>query len=283
MASKVTVPYLLEQKRRGEKFTMLTAYDYPTALALDDAGIDAILIGDSVGMVVLGYDSTLPVTMDDILHHTKPVVRAAKRALVVSDMPFMSFQISKPEAKRNAGRLLAEGGAAAVKVEGGEEIAGTVRAIVDMGVPVMGHIGLTPQSVNVFGGYGLQANAVGDAMRLIADAEALEQAGCFSIVLEKVPAEVAREVTQRVSIPTIGIGAGPHCDGQVLVVQDLLGLYEKFVPKFSKQYAELGKAIREAAGAYIREVKSGAFPAPEQSFPADPEVAKAIEGLSKER
>jgi len=279
MNKKVTVPYLIEQKRSGGKFTMLTAYDYPTAKALDEAGIDILLIGDSVGMVVLGYDSTLPVTMEDMIHHTKPVARATERALVVSDMPFMSFQISAKEAMRNAGRFVAEAGAEAVKVEGGEEIARTVSRIVGMGVPVMGHLGLTPQSVHQFGGYSLQAKNVEDAKKLIKDAKILEEAGCFSIVLEKVPAQIARIVTESVSIPTIGIGAGPDCDGQVLVVQDLLGLYEKFVPKFSKQYAHLGAEIRKAAGQYAKEVKAGEFPTQEHSFNADDSVLKALQDM----
>ncbi len=276
MTDRVTVPYLIERKQRGEKLTMLTAYDYPTARALDEAGIDILLIGDSVGMVVLGYDSTLPVTVDDILHHTRPVVRAAERAMVISDMPFLSFQISDEEAMRNAGRMVQEGGAHAVKVEGGLKVAATVKRIVDMGIPVMGHLGLTPQSVHQFGGYSLQANTVEEAQRLIDDAKALEDAGCFAIVLEKVPAQLAKIVTERLSIAIIGIGAGPDCDGQVLVVQDLLGLYEKFVPKFSKQYAQLGHEIRKATRKYIDEVKAGAFPSADHSYTADSKVIKAL-------
>lgn len=281
MSKKVTIPYLMEQKRSGNKFTMLTAYDYPTAKALDESGVDILLIGDSVGMVVLGYENTLPVTMEDIIHHTKPVVRAAERAMVVSDMPFMSFQISSKEAMRNAGRFLAEAGAQAVKVEGGDEIAKTVSKIVGMGVPVMGHLGLTPQSIHQLGGYSLQANAVDDAKKLIREAKTLEEAGCFSIVLEKVPAQIAGMVTRSIGIPTIGIGAGPDCDGQVLVVQDLLGLYEKFVPKFSKQYAHLGDEIRKAAAQYVKEVKAGEFPAAEHSFDADEKVLKSLQEMEE--
>jgi 3-methyl-2-oxobutanoate hydroxymethyltransferase len=273
---KVTVSYLREAKTNGTKLTMVTGYDYPTAAALDAAGVDMILIGDSLGMVVLGYDSTIPVTMEDMLHHTKPVVRAAKRAMVVSDMPFMSYQISKKEALRNAGRFLQEAGADAVKLEGGAEVAKTVRALVDAGIPVIGHLGLTPQSINVFGGYGLRAKGLAEAEKLLADTKALELAGASAVVLEKVPTEVAAYVTHNVGIPTIGIGAGPDCDGQVLVMHDVVGLYEKFVPKFAKQYAKIGPIIRQAFEDYVTEVKSGAFPAAEYSFPAEPEVAQAL-------
>jgi len=276
VANKVTVNYLKEAKNTGEKLTMLTAYDFPTAAALDAAGIDMILVGDSLGMVVLGYDSTIPVTMDDMIHHTKPVVRAAERAMVIGDMPFMSYQISRKEAMRNAGRFLQEAGADAVKLEGGEEIAKTVAGIVGMGVPVIGHLGLTPQMVNVFGGYGLQAKGVEAAKKLVADAVALEKAGASAVVLEKIPAPVAKAVTEAVGIPTIGIGAGPDCDGQVLVTHDVLGLFEKFTPKFSKRYAEFGAAMRQAFEAYVNDVKTGAFPAEEHSFPADTAVVEAL-------
>lgn len=281
MAEKVTVNYLKEAKNTGEKLTMLTAYDFPTAAALDAAGIDMILVGDSLGMVVLGYDSTIPVTMDEMIHHTKPVARAVQRAMVIGDMPFMSYQISKREAMRNAGRFLQEAGADAVKLEGGEEIAKTAAAIVEMGVPVIGHLGLTPQSVNVFGGYGLQAKGVETAKKLIADALVLEKAGCCAVVLEKIPAPVAKEVTGAVGIPTIGIGAGPDCDGQVLVTHDVLGLFEKFTPKFCKKYAEFGAEMRSAFEAYVKDVKDGSFPAEEHSFPADPAVVEALAKSAK--
>lgn len=274
--SKVTVPDLLEMKAKGEKITMLTAYDYITAAAIDEAGIDIILVGDSLGMVVLGYDNTLAVTMEDMLHHTRPVARAARRAMVVGDMPFMSFQVSAEEAMRNAGRFVQEAGAEAVKLEGGEEVAETTRRIVDMGVPVMGHLGLTPQSVHQLGGFKLQAKTIEEAKKLIKDARILEEAGCFSIVLEKVPAQVAKIVTESVSIPTIGIGAGVFCDGQVLVTPDLLGLYEKFVPKFVKQYVRLGPTIKTAFRDYVKEVREGKFPAEEHSFFASEEVIQAL-------
>ena len=273
---KVTVSYLRDAKANGTKLTMLTAYDYPTAAAMDAAGVDMILVGDSLGMVVLGYDSTLPVTMEDMIHHTKPVVRAARRAMVVADMPFMSYQISKKEAMRNAGRFMQEAGADAVKLEGGAEVAKTVRALVDAGIPVIGHLGLTPQSINVFGGYGLRAKGLAEAEKLLADTKALELAGASAVVLEKVPTEVAAYVTQNIGIPTIGIGAGPGCDGQVLVMHDVVGLYEKFVPKFAKQYAKIGPIIRKAFEDYVIEVKSGAFPSAEYSFPAEAEVVQAL-------
>jgi 3-methyl-2-oxobutanoate hydroxymethyltransferase len=279
-AKKVTVNYLKEAKKSKQKLTMLTAYDYPMAAAADAAGVDMLLVGDSLAMVVLGYEDTLSVTMDDMIHHTKPVARAAKRALVIGDMPFMSYQIDKKEAMRNAGRFIQEGGAGAVKLEGGEEITGTVKAIVDIGVPVIGHLGLTPQSVNVFGGYGLQAKGINEAKKLITDAQALEEAGASAIVLEKVPAPVAKAVTAAVAIPTIGIGAGPDCDGQVLVAHDLLGLFTGFTPKFAKRYAELGQEMKKAFDVYVAEVKSGKFPAAEHSFPADPEVVAALKTKS---
>jgi 3-methyl-2-oxobutanoate hydroxymethyltransferase len=283
VADKVTVNYLKEAKAKGEKLTMLTAYDFPTAAAIDAAGVDMILVGDSLGMVVLGYDSTIPVTMDDMIHHTKPVVRAVKRAMVIGDMPFMSYQVSRKEAMRNAGRFLQEAGADAVKLEGGEEIAKTAAAIVGMGVPVIGHLGLTPQSINVFGGYGLRAKGVEAAERLIADAVALEKAGCCAVVLEKIPAPVAKVVTGTISIPTISIGAGPDCDGQVLVTHDVLGLFEKFTPKFAKRYAEFGAEMRTAFEAYVKEVKNGSFPDEKHSFPADPAVVKALAKSAKSK
>lgn len=270
MVARVTTNFLNEAKRTGEKITMLTAYDYPTAAAMDEAGIDMILIGDSLGMAVLGYDSTIPVTMDDMVHHTKPVVRATKRAMVIADMPFMSYNVSKKEALHNAGRLMQEGGADGVKLEGGTEVAKVVRMMVDAGVPVVGHLGLTPQSVNVFGGYGLRAKGEAEAEKLLADAKALELAGACAVVLEKIPAELAKRVTESLSIPTIGIGAGPDCDGQVLVVVDILGMFEKFTPKFSKKYAEIGAEMKKAFAQYNDEVKGGVFPAEEHTFHAEP-------------
>jgi 3-methyl-2-oxobutanoate hydroxymethyltransferase len=270
LTAKVTVNFLNEAKRKGEKITMLTAYDFPTAAAMDGAGIDMILIGDSLGMAVLGYDSTIPVTMDDMVHHTKPVVRATKRAMVIADMPFMSYHVSKKEALHNAGRLMQEGGADGVKLEGGVEVAKAVRKMVDAGIPVVGHLGLTPQSVNVFGGYGLRAKGEEEADKLLADALALQEAGACAVVLEKIPTELAKKVTEALAIPTIGIGAGPDCDGQVLVVHDLLGIFEKFTPKFCKKYAQIGPEMKRAFAEYAEEVKSGVFPAEEHTFHVEP-------------
>jgi len=257
---RVTAPILKEMKSRGEKITALTAYDYPTARLLDEAGIDIAMVGDSVGMVVLGFDSTLPVTMDIMIHHTAAVARAVKRALVVADMPFMSWHASTDDAVRNAGRFLQEAGAQAVKIEGGAPVAETVRHITDLGIPVMGHLGMTPQSVHQFGGYRMQGREEAAALRIEEDAKMLQDAGIFALVLELVPADLARRITQDLSIPTIGIGAGPDCDGQVQVVHDILGLYDKFVPKHAKQYAKLWDAIREALSSYAAEVRSGTFP-----------------------
>ena len=257
---RVTAPILKEMKSRGEKITALTAYDYPTARLLDEAGIDIAMVGDSVGMVVLGFDSTLPVTMDIMIHHTAAVARAVKRALVVADMPFMSWHASTDNAVRNAGRFLQEAGAQAVKIEGGAPVAETVRHITNLGIPVMGHLGMTPQSVHQFGGYRMQGREEAAALRIEEDAKMLQDAGIFALVLELVPADLARRITQDLSIPTIGIGAGPDCDGQVQVVHDILGLYDKFVPKHAKQYAKLWDAIREALSSYAAEVRSGTFP-----------------------
>ncbi len=262
---RVRVPDLKEKKRRGEKIAVLTAYDAAMAHLLDRAGIDVLLVGDSLGMVVLGYETTIPVTLDAIVHHTSAVTRGASRALVVADMPFLTYQVSVAEAVRNAGRLIQEGGAAGVKIEGGEPVLDVARRLVEIGIPVMGHLGLTPQSVHRFGGFRQQARLERDAEKLIADARALEQAGVFSIVLESIPAEVARAVTSTLEIPTIGIGAGPHCDGQVLVSYDAFGLHDGPVPPFVKQYARLGEQITAAAQAYAGEVRDGAFPAAEQA------------------
>ncbi|HBT46479.1 MAG TPA: 3-methyl-2-oxobutanoate hydroxymethyltransferase [Peptococcaceae bacterium] len=263
---KVTVLKLKEMKERGEKITMLTAYDYPSALTADRAGIDVILVGDSLGMVVLGFESTLPVTMEDMLHHTKAVMRARPSALVVADMPFLSYQVSVAEAVRNAGRLVQEGGAEAVKLEGGRPVADRVKAIVEAGIPVMGHLGLTPQAANQLGGFRVQGRDEETAARLVEEAELLQEAGAFSIVLECVPVDLARTITRRLRIPTIGIGAGPHCDGQVLVYHDVLGLFDRFQPKFVKRYARLGEEIVAALQQYCREVRQGIFPGEEHSY-----------------
>lgn len=262
----VTTLDLLKKKQKGEKITILTAYDYSTAKLIDEASVDVIMVGDSLGMVVLGYDSTLPVTMEDMLHHTRAVVRGVNRAMVVGDMPFLSYQINVEEAVENAGRFLQEAGAHAVKLEGGRPMVETISRIVDVGIPVMGHLGMTPQSVHKFGGFRLQGKTESDAERIFNDAKALEQAGVFAIVLELVPTELAKRITEAVSVPTIGIGAGPHCDGQVLVTNDLLGLYGEFHPKHAKKYANLSDVMLEAFKSYVEEVKAGKFPGPEHSF-----------------
>ena len=266
---KVTTAVFRQKKERGEPITMLTAYDYPTALAEDQAGIDSILVGDSLAMVVLGYQNTLPVTMEEMLHHARAVARGAKCALLIGDMPFMSYQISTEEAVRNAGRFLQEGGMEAVKLEGGRERIEAVRSIVSAGIPVMGHLGLTPQSVNQFGGFRPQAKSAAAARRLLDDALLLEEAGCFSIVLESVPARLGQLVSQRLSIPTIGIGAGAGCDGQVLVTHDLLGLFDRFTPKFVKKYANLNAEMQRAFSDYIADVQSREFPAAQHSVEMD--------------
>ena len=276
MAKRITVTNIQEMKRNGERIPMITAYDCPTAKLVDEAGIPMILVGDSLGMAVLGYDSTLPVTMEDMLHHIKAVVRGARRALVVGDMPFMSYQSDVSSAIRNVGRLLQEGGAHSVKLEGGEAVADTVRSIVERGIPVMGHIGLTPQSVNQLGGYKVQGKTLETAARLLRDAQALEEAGAFAVVLEMVPAPLGRLITQRLSIPTIGIGAGVHCDGQVQVVHDMLGLFTDFRPKHAKQYALLAEATREALARYAQEVREGVFPTEKESFSMDESVLREL-------
>ena len=258
--SRIRVPDLKEKKARGEKIAMLTAYDATMARLLDQAGVDALLVGDSLGMVVLGYDTTLAVTLDDMLHHTRAVVRGASRALVVTDMPFLSYQVSADEAVRNAGRLLQEGGASAVKLEGGRPVIEAVRRMVDVGIPVMGHLGLQPQSVHRLGGYVKQATRTEDADALIADTIALQDAGAFAVVLESIPEEVARAASAAVTIPTIGIGAGPHCDGQVLVSYDMLGLFDRFIPSFVKQYANLAEAVQAATRSYVEDVREGRYP-----------------------
>jgi 3-methyl-2-oxobutanoate hydroxymethyltransferase len=264
--NKITTSVIREMKMTGEKISMLTAYDYSTALVTDEAGVDIILVGDSLGMVVLGYDSTLPVTMEDMLHHTKAVTRAVKRAMVIGDMPFMSYQASPDEAVLNAGRFLKEAGAQGIKLEGGREVADITRRIVSAGIPVMGHLGLTPQSVHQLGGYKVQGREIDAAKRMIEDAKILEEAGAFSIVLECVPEKLAEEITASLDISTIGIGAGIHCDGQVLVINDMLGMFEKFTPKFVKKYANLSIEMKDAIKGYTEEVKSGEFPGKEHSF-----------------
>ena len=258
--TRVTTATVRDMKKKGEKISMLTAYDYPTAAAMDEAGIDVILVGDSLGMVVLGYDSTLPVTMEDMLHHTKAVTRAVNRAMVIGDMPFMSYQVSVEEAVRNAGRFMQEAGAHGVKLEGGREVAEVTRRIAQAGIPVMAHIGLTPQSVHQLGGYKVQGKDHPSATRLLEDAKILEEAGAFSVVLECVPAQLAEKITASLSMSTIGIGGGVHCDGQVLVVHDMLGLFERFTPKFVKKYTNLNVQIKGAVTQYIDEVKKGSFP-----------------------
>lgn len=263
---KITTHSFRQKKARGEPITMLTAYDYPTALAMDRAGIDSVLVGDSLGMVVLGYETTLPVTMEDMLHHCRAVSRGASFALLIGDMPFMSYQTSTQDAVRNAGRFLQEAGMDAVKLEGGEARLDAVRSIVGAGIPVMGHLGLTPQSVHQMGGFRAQGKTTLAARRLLEEALMLQEAGCFSLVLEAVPGRLAEYVSQHLDIPTIGIGAGVGCDGQVLVTHDLLGLFDRFTPKFVRQYANLHAEIASALEAYIADVESGEFPATEHTI-----------------
>jgi 3-methyl-2-oxobutanoate hydroxymethyltransferase len=273
---KVTTRTLRQKKANGEPITMLTAYDYATAQAVDGAGVDVILVGDSLGMVVLGYETTLPVTMEDMLHHCKAVARGARTAMLIGDMPFMSYQVSVPEAVRNAGRFLQEAGMDAVKLEGGRERGPTVEAIVSTGIPVMGHLGLTPQSVHQFGGFQAQAKTTASAEKLIEDALQLQEAGCFAIVLESIPARLGKWVSERLEIPTIGIGAGPGCDGQVLVSHDLLGLFDRFTPKFVRKYADLHGEMARAFAAYVDDVKSGAFPTQEHSVEMSDEAWQSL-------
>jgi 3-methyl-2-oxobutanoate hydroxymethyltransferase len=266
---RVTIGELREMKQRGEKIPMLTCYDYPSARLLDGAGVPMLLVGDSLGQVVLGYESTVRVTMEEMLHHTKAVVRGSERALIVFDLPFMTYQASAEDALRNAGRALQEGGAQAVKLEGGVVMAETVRRIVSVGIPVMGHIGLTPQSVYQLSGYKVQGRTPEAAATLYEDAIALEEAGAFAVVLESVPTPLAKRISERLTVPTIGIGAGPYCDGQVQVISDMLGLFADFVPKHAKRYAQLTDIISEAVNRYKVEVSEGSFPGREQSFSMD--------------
>jgi 3-methyl-2-oxobutanoate hydroxymethyltransferase len=264
--SKVTTALFQRKKRDGQSITLLTAYDYPTAVAIERAGLDSILVGDSLGMVVLGYENTLPVTMDDMIHHCKAVARGAQTPLLIGDMPFMSYQISIEEAVRNAGRFLQEGGMDAVKLEGGRDRLGAVRAIVGAGIPVMGHLGLTPQSVHQLGGFRAQGKTASSAKNLLDEALLLQEAGCFSLVLESIPSRLGELVSQKLDIPTVGIGAGPKCDGQVLVTHDLLGLFDRFTPRFVKQYTQLHAIIGEALNDFRQDVEAGVFPTQDHSF-----------------
>jgi len=274
--NKFTVDAFLKAKTNSRKISMLTAYDYSTAKILDQAGIDALLVGDSLGMVMLGYTDTLQVTVNDIIHHAKAVSRGVERALIVADMPFLSYHISGEESVRNAGRLIQEGGAQAVKLEGGREIKDKIAAIVNAQIPVMGHLGLTPQSVNTLGGFKVQGRDEIKAKRIIEDAKILEEVGVFAIVLECIPEELAKIISTSVTVPTIGIGAGKHCDGQILVTHDLLGMFDKFKPKFVKQFANIGENIRKAINNYIDEVNKGDFPGLEHTFGMDEEVLKKL-------
>lgn len=273
-----TLNDFIQMKKNGEKIVMLTAYDYPSGRLAEEAGIDVVLVGDSLGMVVLGYDSTVPVTMADMIHHTRAARRGAKNTFMLTDMPYLTYQISTAQAMENAARLVQEGGCEGIKIEGGEEIAPQVRALVNAGIPVCGHIGLTPQSATSLSGYKVQGRTAEAARKLLHDALALEAAGAFMIVLECIPAQVAELISKRLSIPTIGIGGGAACDGQVLVFHDTLGLFERFVPKFVKQFETLGAKARDALGAYAAEVRSGAFPDEAHSFSMNEEQLKQIYG-----
>ncbi len=274
---RVSITRIREMKEQGEKIAMLTAYDYSTAKLVDEAGVPLILVGDSLGMVVLGYESTIPVTMDEMVHHTKAVARGARNALIVGDMPFMTYHVSIEEALRNAARFIQEAGAQSVKLEGGENMAETVSRIVSCGIPVMGHIGLTPQSIHQLGGFKAVGKTADAAARLLGDARALDEAGAFAIVLECVPEPLSRLITEKVSTPTIGIGAGKFCDGQVQVISDLLGLYTDFVPKHAKQYVRLAENIRQATTDYIAEVQAGTFPTEKQSYAMDESVLAELD------
>ena len=275
---KTTISTLMEMKKNNDKITMLTAYDYSTAKLMDEAGIDTILKGDSLGMVMLGYEDTLSVTMEDMIHHTKAVARGAKHAFIVGDMPFMSYQASIYDAVINAGRLIKEGRANAVKLEGGASVCPQIKAIVEAQIPVVAHIGLTPQSVNAFGGFKVQGKSENAARQLIKDALAVQEAGACAVVLEGIPADLATIITEKLTIPTIGIGAGANCDGQVLVYQDMLAMYGDMHPKFVKVFAEVGTLMKEGFSAYIKECKEGAFPAKEHTFKIDAEIIEKLKG-----
>lgn len=274
---KITALAIRQMKSDGRKIVMVTAYDYPTARAVEAAGLDAILVGDSLGMVVLGYDSTVPVTMEDMIHHTRAVMRGVRSVHVVADLPFMSYQVSDEQAVENAGRLIKEGGADAVKLEGGAVVASRIKAIVDAGIPVMGHIGLTPQSAASLGGFRVQGRSHEEATSIIGDAFSVQRAGAYSVVLEAIPRQLGRIVTSKVQIPTIGIGAGVECDGQVLVNADLLGSYDRFMPRFAKRYAELQTEMQRAFGAFAEDVRAGAFPTHEHGFSISRSVLEAID------
>ncbi len=273
---KFTVSSFLKAKNDSEKISMLTAYDYSTAKLLDEAGVDSLLVGDSLAMVVLGHENTLKVTVDDMIHHCKAVSRGAKRAMVIGDMPFMSYHVDIQDSVRNAGRFIQEGGVHGVKLEGGREIIDKVKAVINAQIPVMGHLGLTPQSVNVFGGFKVQGRKEEQAKKIIEDALLLQEAGVFAIVLECVPERLAKLISEKLQIPTIGIGAGRYCDGQILVSQDMLGMYTDFVPKFVKQYSNLCDTIKESTSTYIKEIREGQFPAKEHSFNIDDKVLEKL-------
>jgi len=273
---RININKIKEMKQKGEKITMITAYDYSTAKVVDEVGIPLILVGDSLGMVMLGYESTIPVTMEEMIHHTKAVVRGTQNALVVGDMPFMTYTVSTTEAMKNAARFIQEAGAQAVKLEGGVTVADTVKKIVDCGIPVMGHIGLTPQSINQLGGYRIQGKNTAAAKKLLDDAKALDEAGVFAVVMETVPAPLATLITKEISVPTIGIGAGAGCDGQVQVIHDVLGSFTGFVPKHAKQYAKLAETMTKALAGYYEEVKGGKFPTEDNSFTMDESILKEL-------
>ncbi|MCT4605679.1 MAG: 3-methyl-2-oxobutanoate hydroxymethyltransferase [Marinisporobacter sp.] len=276
MTKKFTVSSFQKSKKDGKKISMLTAYDYSTAKLLDEAGVDSLLVGDSLGMVMLGYENTLQVTVEDMIHHIKAVSRGVKRTMVVGDMPFLSYHISVEESIRNAGRLIQEGGAHVVKLEGGRDVIDQVKGIVKAQIPVIGHLGLTPQSINMFGGFKVQGKSEEAARKILEDALLLQEAGVFSIVLECVPKKLAKLISERLEIPTIGIGAGKYCDGQVLVAQDMLGMYTDFTPKFVKKYANLNESIVEATKSYIEEINTGVFPREEHTFDIDDQVIEKL-------
>jgi len=277
---RITITDVKEMKQRKEKIPMLTAYDYVTAKMVDEAGVPLILVGDSLGMVMLGYESTIPVTIEEMIHHTKAVVKGAKKALIIGDMPFMTYHGSVSDALHNAAKFIQEGGAQAVKLEGGEVVAEQVRRLVDCGIPVMGHIGVTPQSQHQLGGFKAKGKVMEEARKLLDDARVLEEAGAFAIVLECTPAPLSELITQKLTIPTIGIGAGPDCDGQVQVISDMLGLYTDFVPRHAKQYARLAGEIKTAVSSYISEVKSVSFPTMEHSYTMDESLIKQLRAES---